>query len=189
MKANDIKPGNVLEHKGRLWLVYKTEHTKPGKGGAFIQCEMKDVRDGTKLNERFRSVENVSKARLDELEHQFLFADGDILTFMDNETFEQVTVPETLMDETQRPYLTEGMTVRILSHESEVIGVTLPETVVLEVAETEPVVKGQTAASSYKPAMMNNGVRIMVPPFVCEGDRVVVNTGDNSYVERAKDAS
>lgn len=186
MKANDIRVGNVLEHKNSLWMVTKTQHTMPGKGGAFMQVEMKDIQSGTKLNERFRSTETVSRARLDESEYQFLFADGDTLTFMDNTSYEQIALSAELLDENQRPYLEEGMTVSILSHEETPLMVKLPDQVTLTVEDTEAVVKGQTAASSNKPATLSNGVRVMVPPFVDRGDDIIVNTNDNSYVERAK---
>ena len=156
INGNAIRPGNVIEHKGGLWRAVKIRHTQPGKGGAYAQVELKNLRDGTKLNERFRSSEDVEKVRLDQKPHQFLFSDGDMLTFMDTDTYEQVSIPADLMGE-DAAYLQDGMEVMIDSYEGSVIGVTLPESVVLEVTETEPVVKGQTAASSYKPAMLSNG--------------------------------
>ncbi len=186
INGNAIRPGNLIEHNGRLWRAVKTQHVKPGKGGAFLQVELKDVRDGTKLNERFRSDDTVERARMDEVEYQFLFAEGDLLTFMNNESFEQITVNADLVGE-PLPFLREGMTVTMEMYEEEPISVSLPETVVEEIVEAEPVVKGQTASSSYKPAVLANGVRVMVPPHVESGTRIVVNTGDASYVERAKD--
>lgn len=186
INGNAIRPGNVIEHQGRLWRAVKIFHTQPGKGGAYLQVELKDIRDGTKLNERFRSSETVERVRLDEKEYQFLFADGSQYTFMDNETFEQITLDADMIGE-PAVFLQEGMTVSVQSYEDEPISVTLPDTVVMEVVEADPVVKGQTAASSYKPAKLENGVRIMVPPHIAIGDRVVVNTAEATYVERAKD--
>ena len=186
INGNAIRPGNLIEHNGRLWRAVKIQHVKPGKGGAFLQVEMKDVRDGTKLNERFRSDDTVERARMDEVQYQYLFAEGDLLTFMNNETYEQITVASDLVGE-PLPFLREGMTVTMEMYEEEPISVSLPETVVEEIVEAEPVVKGQTASSSYKPAILANGVRVMVPPHVEAGTRIVVNTADASYVERAKD--
>jgi len=186
INGNAIRPGMVIEHQGRLWRAMKIFHTQPGKGGAYLQVEMKDIRDGTKLNERFRSSETVERVRLDEKEYQFLYAEGDHFTFMDNETFEQITLDRDLIGE-PAVFLQEGMTVTVQSHEDKPISVTLPDTVVMKVVEADPVVKGQTAASSYKPAKLENGVRIMVPPHIAVGDRVVVNTAEATYVERAKD--
>jgi len=186
INGNAVRPGNVIEHKGRLWRAVKIQHTQPGKGGAYLQVELKDVRDGTKLNERFRSSETVERVRLDQEEFQFLFAEGDMLTFMNKESFEQISVPEDFVGE-PLPFLQEGMTVTIESYEGSPISVELPETVVLRIEQADPVVKGQTASSSYKPAVLENGVRVMVPPHVESGVRIVVNTADASYVERAKD--
>ncbi len=185
--GNAIRAGMVIEHQGRLWRAVKTTHTQPGKGGAYLQVELKDIRDGTKLNERFRSSEKVERATLSQKEHQFLFADDGMFTFMDNETYDQVMLSIDQIGDDQTPYLQDGMTVIIESHEGDPIGVQLPDRVTLEVVETEAVVKGQTAASSYKPALLDNGVRTSVPPHVETGTRVVVNPADGSYVERAKD--
>ncbi len=186
INGNAVRPGMVIEHKGQLWRAVKSQQTQPGKGGAYNQVELKNLRDGTKLNERFRSSENVERVRLDEKHYQFLYADGDLLTFMDGETFEQITLDAKMVGEA-RAFLQDGMEVHVQSHEGEVMSVMLPDTVVMAVTETEPVVKGQTAASSFKPAMVENGVRVMVPPHIEIGTRVVVNTADGSYVERAKD--
>jgi elongation factor P len=186
ISGNAIRPGNVIEHKNRLWRAVKTQHTQPGKGGAYLQVELKDIRDGTKLNERFRSSEDVERVRLDQKEYQFLFADGEMLTFMDNDTYEQISLNSDLVGEPV-VFLQEGMTVTIESYEEEPISVMLPDTVVMNIVEADPVVKGQTASSSYKPAVLENGSRIMVPPHIESGTRVVVNTADASYVERAKD--
>jgi len=186
INGNAIRPGNVIEHEGRLWRAVKIFHTQPGKGGAFLQVELKDIRDGTKLNERFRSSETVERVRLDEKQYQFLFADGDLYTFMDTETYEQITLPEEMIGE-PHVFLKDGMPVSVQSYEGETISVQLPDTVVMRIVEADPVVRGQTAASSYKPAKLENGVRVMVPPHVESGTRIVVNTADSSYVERAKD--
>lgn len=183
--GNAIRPGNVIEHKGRLLVATKIQHTQPGKGGAYLQVELKDIRDGAKLNERFRSSESVEKVRLYDKEYQFLFADGDLYTFMDTESYEQITINGTMLGD-QTAYLQDGMMVTVLSYEEEPISIELPETVILEITETEAVVKGQTAASSYKPATLENGLRVMVPPHVEAGTRIVVNTADSTYRERAK---
>jgi elongation factor P len=186
INGNSIKPGNIIEHQGKLWRAVKTMHTQPGKGGAYLQVELKDIRTGTKLNERFRSSETVERVRLDEHEYQFLFAAGDDYTFMDQENFEQITLNADLIGE-PAVFLPEGMVVTVDSYEGSPISVSLPETVVMQIVEADAVVKGQTASSSYKPAKLENGVRVMVPPHIGSGTRIVVNTADSSYVERAKD--
>lgn len=185
--GNEIRPGNVIEHQGRLWRAVKTQHVKPGKGGAFLQVELKDIRDGTKLNEQFRSAETVERVRLEQKEYQFLFADGNSYTFMDQENYEQVTLNSDVLEEDQARFLQDGMLVQIESYEDEPLGVALPERVTLQIVEADPVVKGQTATSSYKPAMLENGVRIQVPPHIESGTSVVVSTVDATYVERARD--
>ena len=186
INGNAIRPGNIIEHQGRLWRAVRIQHTQPGKGGAYLQVELKDIRDGTKLNERFRSSETVERVRLDEKQYQFLYAEGDAYTFMDNDTYEQITLPGDMIGE-PAVFLQDGMQVSVMSHEGEHLSVELPDSVVMEVTEADPVVKGQTASSSYKPAKLANGVRILVPPHITAGTRVVVNTADASYVERAKD--
>jgi elongation factor P len=183
--GNAIRPGNVIEHKGRLLLATKIQHTQPGKGGAYLQVELKDIRDGTKMNERFRSSESVERVRLYDKEYQFLYADGDLYTFMDTDTYDQITINGDMLGD-QAAYLQDGMMVTVQSYEDEPISIALPETVVLEITETEAVVKGQTAASSYKPAILENGLRVMVPPHVEAGTRIVVSTADSTYRERAK---
>ncbi|HET6160485.1 MAG TPA: elongation factor P [Dongiaceae bacterium] len=186
INGNSIKPGNIIEHQGRLWRAVKTQHTQPGKGGAYLQVELKDIRDGTKLNERFRSSETVERVRLDEHPYQFLFSAGDEYTFMDQETFEQITLNSDLIGE-PAVFLQEGMIINLESYEGSPISVELPETVTMRIVEADAVVKGQTASSSYKPAKLENGVRVMVPPHIESGTRIVVNTADSTYVERAKD--
>jgi elongation factor P len=183
--ANEIKPGNVLEHKDRLWSVVRAEHVKPGKGPAYQQVELKDLVDGTKLNERFRAVENVERVRLDEHSYQFLYEEGDTLHLMDQESFEQVALPKAMLGDSAA-FLQEGMILTVRGFEGRPLMVELPETVVLTVVEADPVVKGQTAAASYKPAILDNGVRVMVPPHIEAGTRVVVSTREVAYVERAK---
>ena len=187
INGNAIRPGMVIEHQHRLWRAVKIQHTQPGKGGAYLQVELKDVRDGTKLNERFRSSETVERVRLDQRQYQYLYADGDMYTFMDNETYDQISVHADLVGEDQIPFLQEGMIVTLEMFEDEPINVELPDSVVLEIVEADAVVKGQTASSSYKPAVLSNGVRTLVPPHIEAGTRVVVSTYDGSYVERAKD--
>ena len=185
INGNAIRPGNIIEHNGRLWRVAKIQHTQPGKGGAYLQAEMKDIRDGTKLNERFRASESVEKVRLDEAQYQFLFADGDDVTFMETETYEQITLNREAIGD-PAVFLQDGMMVTVQSYEGSPIGVELPDSVVMEVVEADAVVKGQTASSSYKPALLENGERIMVPPHIEAGTRIVVATADGSYMERAK---
>jgi elongation factor P len=186
ISGNEIRPGYVLEHRDRIWMAVKAEHVKPGKGPAYQQVELKDLLDGTKLNERFRAVEPVERVRLEEKVYQFLYEEGEQLNLMDQETFEQLTIDKSLLGE-RASFLQEGMALTVLSYEGRPLMVHLPDTVVLEVVEADPVVKGQTAAASYKPAVLENGVRIMVPPHIGPGTRVVVNIAEASYIERAKD--
>jgi elongation factor P len=185
INGNEIRPGNVIEHKGGLWIAVKTQAVKPGKGPAYAQVELKNAIDGTKLNERFRSSETVERVRLEQKDYQFLFADGDMLTFMDSDTYDQIQIPRDLLEE-RAAFLQDGMKVTVESHEGRPIGVAIPDQVTLEVVEAEPVVKGQTAASSYKPARLENGVRVLVPPFVGVGERVVVDTNEITYIRRAE---
>ncbi len=185
INGNAIKVGNVIEHNGRLWVAVKTQHTQPGKGGAYLQVELKDIRTGTKLNERFRSSETVERARLDEREYQFLFAEGDIYTFMDQQTFDQITLSKEMIGE-QADFLKDGMVVSILSYEEDPITVKLPDTIVMKVVEADAVIKGQTASSSYKPGVLENGRRVMIPPHIEAGTDIVINTEDGTYLERAK---
>ncbi|MDP6353029.1 MAG: elongation factor P [Alphaproteobacteria bacterium] len=186
INGNAVRPGMVIEHKGQLWRAVKSQQTQPGKGGAYNQVELKSLLGGTKLNERFRASENVERVRLDEKSYQFLYADNDHLTFMDTEDYEQITLDAEIVGDA-RAYLQDGMEVTIHAYEGQVISAALPDTVALAVTETEPVVKGQTAASSFKPAMLENGTRTMVPPHIEVGTRIVISTVDGSYTERAKD--
>ena len=186
INGNAIRPGMVIEHQNRLWRAVKISHTQPGKGGAYLQVELKDIRDGTKLNERFRSSESVDRARLEQKAYQFLYADGDSYTFMDDETYDQISLSADSLGREQVAFLKDGLAVTIELFEETPIGVRLPDSVVLEVVEADPVVKRQTASSSYKPAVLENGMRIMVPPHIGAGTRVVVSTAEGTYMERAK---
>ncbi len=185
VSANTIRKGHVLEYNNKLWLVIKSEIIIPGKGNAVTQIEMRDVRTGTKTNERFRTQETVERVQLMDHEMQFLFSSGDEYTFMDQTTYEQYVVTRDILGDSA-VFLQEGMICNVQTYEGSPLSVELPATVVLELVEADPVVKGQTASSSYKPAKLSNGVRIMVPPFIEAGTKVVVNTSDGSYVERAK---
>eukprot|EP00439_Symbiodinium_sp_Y106_P087536 s1_g75.t1 len=184
INGNEIRPGNVIEHKGGLWVAVKLQHVKPGKGGAFAQVELKNLIDNSKLNERFRSAETVEKIRLEQKDYQYLYESDGMLTFMDTTTYDQIELPTDFVGE-RAAFLQDGMEVTVESHEGRPLGISLPDHVTLEVTETEPVVKGQTAASSNKPAVMENGVRVMVPPFVNTGDKIVVDTNEVTYVKRA----
>ena len=184
INGNEIKPGNVIEHQGSVWRAMKCNSVKPGKGGAFNQVELRNLMNGSKLNERFRASETVEKVRLEQKDHQFLFGDDDSLTFMDTENFEQIELQRDFVGD-QAAYLQDGMTVQIEFYNETPLGVALPEQVTLEVLETEPVVKGQTSANSFKPAQCEGGLRIMVPPFISQGERIVVQTADSTYLKRA----
>lgn len=184
INGNEIRPGNVIEHDNGLWAAVKIDFVKPGKGGAFAQVELKNLRDGRKLNERFRSADKVEKVRLDQKDQQFLFESDDMLTFMDTDTFDQIALPADILGD-RRPFLQDGMTVKIEYYGEEALNVTLPQKITCKVVETEPVVKGQTAANSFKPAILDNGVRVMIPPFVGVDEDIIVNTEIFEYVERA----
>jgi elongation factor P len=187
MKINavEIRPGNILEYEGGLWRAVKIQHTQPGKGGAYMQVEMKNLRDGRKTNVRFRSAESVEKVRLDQKDFQFLFAEGDQLTFMDKDTYDQVSLPRDLLGDAAA-FLQDGMDVVMEMHEDEALSVALPDTIEAMIAEADAVVKGQTASSSYKPAILENGVRVMVPPHIGAGTRIVVDVYEQTYVKRAE---
>jgi elongation factor P len=183
--GNEIKPGAVIEHDGSLWVAVKTQAVKPGKGGAYNQVELKNLFDGRKLNERFRSAESVEAIELEFKPYTFLFEAGDVLTFMDKETFEQIEIARDFMGE-RAAFLSEGMEVKVESYEGRPIAVKLPVQVTLSVMETDPVVKGQTAAPSYKPAVLENGLRVMVPPFIDVGSKIIVSTDEVEYIKRAE---
>ncbi|RCW88342.1 elongation factor P [Paracoccus lutimaris] len=184
INGNEIKPGFVLEHDGGLWAAVKVSHVKPGKGGAFAQVEMKNLRDGRKLNERFRSEDKVEQVRLDNKDQQFLYESDGKLIFMDSETFDQTELDADLLGD-RRPFLQDGMMATIEYYGDEPLSVRIPQKVVCRIVETEPVVNGQTAAKSFKPAILDNGVRVMVPPFVGQDEDIVVNTELFEYSERA----
>ncbi|MBK1624362.1 MULTISPECIES: elongation factor P [Hyphomicrobiales] len=185
ISGNDIRPGNVIEYDGTLWVAVKTNKVKPGKGPAYNQVELKNLIDGRKLNNRFGSDEKVERARIETKDFQFLYKDGDVLVFMDSESYEQINLAEEFVGE-RAAFLQDGMTVTLEMHEEKPIGIALPDQVVLAITETEPTIKGQTAASSYKPAMLENGVRVMVPPFITAGERIVVDTNEIAYIKRAE---
>lgn len=180
----DIRPGMLLDYNSKLWKALKTQHTQPGKGGAFMQVEMKCVTDGTKLNERFRSSDTVEKVSLELKKMQYLYAEGDMLTFMDSGTYEQVSMDKEMLGE-QLPWLQENMMVDVEFYGDKPIGVALPAKITMEVAEADAVVKGQTASSSYKPAKLVNGVTVQVPPYITAGENIVVNTIDGTFASRA----
>ncbi len=184
-QANLIRAGQVIEHDGRRWTVLKQQIITPGKGGAFIQVEMRDLRTGNKTNERWRTADTVERLQTDQKEYTYSYTDGDNLVLMDPDSFEQTMIPAAILGD-QAPFLQDNMTVEVDLVEGDPVGIHLPQTVVLEIIEADPVVKGQTAASSYKPAKLSNGVKTSVPPFIETGERIVVRTEDASYVERFK---
>ncbi|MDZ7823104.1 MAG: elongation factor P [Ahrensia sp.] len=185
VNGNEIKPGNVIEHQNSLWVAVRTNAVKPGKGGAFNQVELKNLIDGRKLNERFRSSESVERVRLEQKDYQFLYEQDDALIFMDSETYEQLELQKDFVGD-RAAFLQDGMIVTVESHEERAIGIRLPAQVTLTIVEADPVVKGQTVSSSFKPAVMENGVRVMVPPFVTAGERIIVDTDEVTYVKRAE---
>ncbi len=184
-QANLIRAGQVIEHEGRRWTVLKQQIITPGKGGAFIQVDMRDLKSGNKTNERWRTADTVERLMTEDREFTYSYTDGDNLVLMDPETFEQFLVPTAILGE-QAPFLQDNMVVNVKLVEGDPVGVDLPAMVTLEIVEADPVVKGQTATSSYKPALLSNGVKTQVPPFIETGERIVVRTEDASYVERAK---
>ena len=184
INGNEIKPGNVIEYEGTVWRAIKTMAVKPGKGGAFNQVELRNLFNGSKSNTRFRANEAVERVRLEQKDFQYLFADDNAFTFMDTETYEQIMIERDFIGD-QGAFLQDGMMVTIEFYGERPIGVALPEQVTIEILETEPVVKGQTAANSFKPAVLDNGVKVMVPPFVGQDEDIVVNTETMEYSERA----
>lgn len=183
ISAFEVRVGNLIEYQEKLWRIYKTNHVKPGKGGAFVQMEMKCIGEGTKLNERFRSEDKVDKVHVEVRQMQYLYTEGDSYIFMDNETFEQLTMSaEDLVD--QIPLLLPNTDVQINFHNDSPIGIDLPINVILEVIETDVMLKGQTATSGGKPAVLETGYKLTVPQFISIGDKVKVNTETGQYVER-----
>jgi elongation factor P len=184
-QANLIRAGQVIEHEGRRWTVLKQQIITPGKGGAFIQVEMRDLKSGNKTNERWRTADTVERLMTEEKQYTYSYTEGDNMVLMDPETFEQTHVPLDLLGDA-KSFLQDNMNITVDLVEGDPVAGHLPPTVTLEVVEADPVVKGQTASSSYKPARLSNGVRTSVPPFIETGERIVVRTEDGSYVERAK---
>jgi len=186
VNANTLKGGNIIEIKDRLWSVVGMEISQPGKGGAYANITLRDVRNGNKDVQRFRTQESVEKVRLDQEESQFLFTDGDNYTFMNTSTYDQYEINGDLIGY-PKAFLQDGMIVTVEKYEDEALSIQLPDQVTMEVVECEPVVKGQTASSSYKPGQLENGERVMIPPHIGAGTHIIVKTEDGSYVERAKD--
>tara|TARA_B110000263_G_C15184377_1_gene453083 strand:- start:331 stop:894 length:564 start_codon:yes stop_codon:yes gene_type:complete len=183
--GNEIKPGMIIEHKNDLWSVLKAQHVKPGKGGAFNQVELKSIKKGTKLNERFRSSDSVERAILDDKKYNFLYEDGKNFHFMDQTNFEQIQINKSILGE-QSKLLKENMEVNVQFHEDQALSVDLPSTVELKIESTDASIKGQTASSSYKPATLENGIKIMVPPFITSEDKIILDTRTLEYVKKIK---
>ena len=183
--GNEIKQGMVIEHKNDLWTVLKTQHVKPGKGGAFNQVELKSVKKGTKLNERFRSSDSVERAILDDKKYSFLYEDENSCHFMDQTNFEQIQINKSLLGEKSK-LLKENMEVNVQFHEEQALSVDLPSSVELKIESTDAAIKGQTASSSYKPATLENGIKIMVPPFINQDDKIILDTRSLEYVKKVK---
>ena len=186
VSGNSLRPGHVISHQGRMWVVAKAQHTQPGKGGAYMCVVLRDIRDSTKKDERFRAAEDVERLFIDEQEYEYLYKEGEVYAFMNPESFEQISLAPALFNVSD-DFLQPGMRIKVGFHEQTPIFATLPAQVVLHVEEADPVVKGQTAASSYKPARLSNGMKVMVPPYIEVGIAIVVNTEDGSYVERYKE--
>jgi len=186
IEGNQIKVGNILEINSKLWKVIKTQHTQPGKGGAYLQVEMKELRDGTKMNGRFRSSESVERAILEEKKFQYLYNSENKFYFMDNENFEQIEIAGDLISESQSKFLKENENITILLYDSLPVSIVLPDHASFKVIESDAVVKRQTATSSYKPALLERNIKTSVPPFIEVGDEIVINTSDASYVEKLK---
>jgi elongation factor P len=184
--ASSLRKGNVVDLDGRLCVVMTAESTRPGKGTPTTQLELRRISDGVKVVQRYKTTDQLERAYIEDRPHQYLYQDGDNYTFMNSETYDQVSVPKDILGD-QAVYLQENMTVNLSTHQGVPVAIELPQRVVLEIVETEPTMKGQTAASSFKPAKLSNGVRTMVPPHISQGTKVVIMTEDGSYVERAKD--
>ncbi|MFB2553313.1 elongation factor P [Ensifer soli] len=184
--ASSVRKGNVLDVDGKLYVVLTAQNFHPGKGTPVTQVDMRRISDGVKVSERYRTTEQVERAYVEDRPHSFLYEDGEGFHFMNPESYDQLVVTEDIVGDL-KPYLQEGMTVTLSVHEGNAIAIELPARMTFEVVETEPVTKGQTASSSYKPAVLSNGVRTAVPPHIEVGTRIVIMTEDASYVERAKD--
>ena len=185
INGNEIRPGMVIEYDGGLWAAVKSVAVKPGKGPAYNQVELKNLIDGRKLNNRFGSDERVELARVENKDFQYLYREGENLVFMNMDTYDQIMLNEEFVGE-RAAFLQDGMKVTLEMHEERPIGIRLPSQVTLEIVEADAVVKGQTASSSYKPARLENGLRVMVPPFITTGEKIVVDTTDITYVRRAE---
>jgi len=183
--GNEIKPGMVIEHKNDLWSVLKVQHVKPGKGGAFNQVELKSVKKGTKLNERFRSSDSVERAILEEKKFNFLYEDEQSCHFMDQTNYEQIQINKSLLGEKSK-LLKENMEVNVEFYEDQALSIDLPTSVELKIETTEAAIKGQTASSSYKPAILENGIKIMVPPFINVDDKIILDTRTLEYIKKIK---
>ncbi|GGH52180.1 elongation factor P [Frigidibacter albus] len=184
--ASTLRKGNVVELEDRLYVVLTAQNFHPGKGTPVTQVDMRRISDGVKVSERWRTTEQVERAHVDERDYDFLYEDSEGFHFMEPVSYDQVAVsPDVVGD--QKVYLTEGLRVSLKTYQGIAIALEVPQKLTVEIAETEPVMKGQTAQSSYKPAMTTSGLRVMVPPHISAGTRVVINTEDNSYQERAKD--
>ncbi|MFZ5734856.1 MAG: elongation factor P [Pseudomonadota bacterium] len=184
--ASSIRKGNIIEQDGKLYVVLSAENIHPGKGTPVSQIEMRRISDGVKVSERFKTTDQVERATVEDRDFNYLYEDGDGFHFMNNETYDQILVSKDIIG-SSAPYLQENMTVKLSMHDTNPVAIQMPARATLEVVETEPVTKGQTASSSYKPAVLSNGVRTAVPPHIGVGTRIVVMTEDGSYVERAKD--
>ncbi|KQO71807.1 elongation factor P [Methylobacterium sp. Leaf469] len=184
--ASTLRKGNVVDKDGKLYVILTIENIHPGKGTPVTQLDMRRITDGVKVSERYRTTESVERAFVEDREHTFLYEDGEGFHFMNPETYDQVAIQKDVIGDAA-PYLQEGMKVMVSIHNDVALTVELPQRVTLEITETEPAMKGQTASSSYKPAILSNGVRTAVPPHIAVGTRVVIMTEDGSYVERAKD--
>ena len=181
----EVRPGTMIEHQGQLWMAVKSQAVKPGKGGAYNQVELKNIETGSKLNERFRSSEMVEEIHLEKKDFQFLYANGDMLTFMDMETYDQIELATDFVGD-QAAFLQDGMKTLVQMYDGKALGIKLPVQVTLTVAEADPVMRGGTAAPSFKNAVLENGLKIQVPPFIDAGERIVVATEDGTYVRRAE---
>lgn len=185
ISANDIRIGNIILYDNKYLVILKTMHTQPGKGGAYIQLEMKNIKTSAKINTRFRSTENVEKIRLEQYQYQFLYEEGVFLILMDQISFEQKIIDKSLIGE-QTPFLQEGMNITLEMHDNEPVLAYLPASSQVIVKECEPAIRAQTSTSSYKPATLENGVRVMVPPFINEGDQIIVDLKEFKYLERVR---
>ena len=184
--ASSLRKGNIIEVDGKLGVIVSVENIHPGKGTPVTQMDVRRIADGVKVGLRYKTTDQVERAFVEDRKHQYMYQDGDGFHFMNMETYDQVALPPDIVGD-QAAYLQPEMEVTISLHEGVPVAIELPPRATLEVTETEPTIKSQTAASSYKPALLSNGVRTMVPSFVTAGTRIVVNTSDGSYIERAKE--